>query len=823
MTDFSGKTLGQYELKSVIGRGGTATVYHARQKSTGRHFALKVIDSQFVQDPEFIARFKREIDLQRKLNHRYLLTLTDSGVEDEVLYSVLPLLTGGSLKRIIANHPGGLLLGQIETLLMQLADGLSYLHAQGIIHRDLKPSNVLFDEQNQPYITDFGVADLLQPDPDFEDITNITGQDGGFIGTPVYMAPEQWQLGKIDARTDLYALGVMLYEMLTGKPPYQGDTPFALLMGHINGSPPPLHQHREGLPLALDAVIAKALAKAPDQRYQSAYDLYTAFALAISGNIDREESRKSQQSPPRPAPGSPAPPVPAPQSGPSYPLYPPQTAAGRSTNPLTGLLNTMGSLVDGFFANKSKSKPILEKEPEFGSLEVEDLLSKTWYPPAPPPPTLQTLNEGDHIAGVYTLKKRLDKGDNSRVYHAFDEKRRREVAIKFLAPTQDQQRQKRFQQEAELLGRLQHPHIIAFYDYDSHNGLNYLVMPMLSGGTLRERINQGLPTLPFIQGVAVQLISALDYVHDQGVVHRDLKASNVLFDSRDQSYLVDFGIAKVLDPGESLFQTMVGAMPIGSASYMAPEQWMGGEISAATDQYALGVLLYQMLTGQLPIDAPNLYKAAYEYPKPLSTFRADLPRALEPVIMRTLAKRPDERFPSLTELQTALEAALQNRPIHTPNPPVTPMTTPTSGEAYTPQAPHVFISYSSQQEAYAHRLDEHLRKEGFNVWIARQIVYGDDFWLTIVEAIKTCGAVLVIMSPQSEKSQWVQREIMSAERFEKEVLPLLYEGESFLQFGRKHYVTVTGGMLPPDKFLEALSLHVPRNPHGMGVAVQIKI
>ncbi len=276
MADLIGKRLGQYEIISLLGEGGMATVYRARQSLAGRvqrEVAIKVIESRLAQRDEFVARFEREAQTIISLSHAHILKVFDYGQQEDVIYLVMELLSGGSLAERIRR--GALPLDTTVRLLDQIADALDFAHSKGIVHRDLKPQNVLLDESGNAFLSDFGIVKLL-------DETSGLTQSGVAVGTPAYMAPEQWQAGTVDARSDIYSLGVMLFEMLSGHVPFQADTPFHMMHMHIYEPSPSAHGLRPELPPNVDRVLDRALAKNPIDRYQSAGALAKAFKDSLT-------------------------------------------------------------------------------------------------------------------------------------------------------------------------------------------------------------------------------------------------------------------------------------------------------------------------------------------------------------------------------------------------------------------------------------------------------------------------------------------------------------------------------------------------------------
>ncbi|HLY28242.1 MAG TPA: protein kinase [Aggregatilineales bacterium] len=274
MNNLIGLRLGQYEIVARIGKGGMASVYRARQLSMGRDVALKVISPDVEDTRDFAARFEREARTVATLSHPYILKVFDYGQQDDLLFLAMELLKGGSLADLLRN--GALSPQRVLQILDQISSALDYAHQQGIIHRDLKPQNVLLDGQGNAFLTDFGIAKILSE-------TSALTRTGAAMGTPAYMSPEQWQGATLDARTDIYALGVMLFEMLTGQLPFTADTPYSLMHKHIFDQPPLVRQIRHELPQSVENVISKALAKEPSQRHESAGALAQAYKAALGG------------------------------------------------------------------------------------------------------------------------------------------------------------------------------------------------------------------------------------------------------------------------------------------------------------------------------------------------------------------------------------------------------------------------------------------------------------------------------------------------------------------------------------------------------------
>jgi serine/threonine protein kinase len=286
MSDLSNARLGQYQLVSLISRGGMAAVYLAYQESLDRQVAVKVLATN--HDPQFAERFKREARAIAMLQHHNILPIYDYGEQDGLAYLVMQLVEGGTTlaDRVGTPIPPAAAL----RLMVQLLSALEYAHQRGIIHRDIKPANVLLPADDWPLLADFGIARLIN---DSQQRLTLANQ---IIGTAAYMAPEQATGRPVDARTDLYAVGAMLFEMLTGHVPFEADTPMAVLTRHVYEPAPSPRTLVPELSAELEAAVLCALAKDPSQRYQSAAEMAAALDRLASGVVDTDRTAHPQVS-----------------------------------------------------------------------------------------------------------------------------------------------------------------------------------------------------------------------------------------------------------------------------------------------------------------------------------------------------------------------------------------------------------------------------------------------------------------------------------------------------------------------------------------------
>ncbi len=278
----SSPVFGRYEIRSLLGKGGMASVYLAYDPRFDRQVALKVLPREFLHDPAFFERFHREARTIARLEHYAIVPVYDFGEHLGQPYLVMRYMPGGTLESRLVGGPLPLL--TIAPILKRLADALDYSHNEGVVHRDLKPGNILFDNQENAFLSDFGIAKLAE--------TTVTLTGDTFLGTPAYASPEQVQGGQVlDGRSDIYTLGVILFQMLTGEMPFKADTPVQQLMAHVLNPVPNILEFRHDLPPQCETVIAQAMAKSRDDRYRTA-----ARMAAIVEEVARLETS------PRPRP-----------------------------------------------------------------------------------------------------------------------------------------------------------------------------------------------------------------------------------------------------------------------------------------------------------------------------------------------------------------------------------------------------------------------------------------------------------------------------------------------------------------------------------------
>jgi serine/threonine-protein kinase len=274
------RKLGKYEIIERLGRGGMAEVYRAYHPNLDRYVAIKVLHAFLADDPEFKTRFEREAQNVAKLKQSHIVQVYDFefDAEGESYYMVMELVEGPTLKeRLVelAEQDRLMPLDEAVKIVREAAEALAYAHSRNMIHRDVKPANLMLDQDNRVVLTDFGIAKI------------VTGvqftASGGMVGTPAYMAPEQGLGEAGDERSDLYSLGVILFQLVTGTLPYEADTPLATILKHLHEPTPSARSRNPDVPEAIDRIIAKAMAKEPEDRYQTAAQLIADLDKAMRG------------------------------------------------------------------------------------------------------------------------------------------------------------------------------------------------------------------------------------------------------------------------------------------------------------------------------------------------------------------------------------------------------------------------------------------------------------------------------------------------------------------------------------------------------------
>jgi len=287
--DLVGRSIAGYRLLEVLGRGGMSTVFLAQRLDHPQdRVAIKILMPSSIPTPEefvsFQARFMREAQAAYRMHHPHILPVLGYGQEQDLFYMIMPVISGGTLATRLASASGPLPLAEIAGYLDQLAGAIDYANQHGVVHRDIKPSNALIDTRGSVYLVDFGLIHLFDSGLYAldETPTNLT-TTGRMYGTPAYMAPERFKGEPAEPATDIYALGVLLYQLVTGQVPFSADNPLAVGMKHLNEQPRSPRSLRPNLPEPAEAAILKAIAKRPADRFASAAAFAAAFDAGLEG------------------------------------------------------------------------------------------------------------------------------------------------------------------------------------------------------------------------------------------------------------------------------------------------------------------------------------------------------------------------------------------------------------------------------------------------------------------------------------------------------------------------------------------------------------
>lgn len=364
--DLTGKQIGPYKLENLIGMGGMAAVYASYQASVQRKVAVKVLPSHLAEQSGYLERFKREVELAARLEHPHILPVYDHGTDQGLSYIVMRLLQGGSLSQRLRDNQGMSVEDTLK-ILRQIGNALDYAHHENVVHRDLKPSNVLFDHVGNAYLSDFGISKVIS-----DSTSGLTGT-GQIIGTPSYMAPEQWEGAEATPKTDLYGFGILAYMMLTGRLPFEAPTPLALMRKHLYDTPQSPLEIRPDLPLAVESVIAKSLAKRPENRFNSAKEFVETLERALKGQMNDWEatslrpqhdtaSVESQRTLIEHA-------IPTPPTSVTLPPVPQPAQRGKGIWVMVAVLIALGLMVGGYFA-------FFEREGEPDDADTVQILMK---------------------------------------------------------------------------------------------------------------------------------------------------------------------------------------------------------------------------------------------------------------------------------------------------------------------------------------------------------------------------------------------------------------------------------------------------------------
>ena len=723
MSEFP-RRFGPYVLLKPLARGGMGALYLALAgpEDSAKLCVIKTV-LPHLADKEYLQRFRDEAKVVVRLSHGNLVPVFDSGQVAGEIYLAMDYIEGKDLRATwnrCAKKGIAFPVDIAAHIVKELVRGLDYAHGFGdikLVHRDVSPPNVLLSYSGEVRLTDFGLASST--------LKLEKTAPGIIYGKVSYMSPEQARGEQLDGRTDLYASGIILWELLTGRQlfpsskapgaPKDGHTSEEILRRVRNPDLVPPSRRASRVPPELDRIALKALAPDLKDRYarceELRHDLATFLAQTspatdtgrlanflhdlyaediAAERTEREaliiKSRESYSAkhavaPPPANPdgarvsgtrslGSGPPPLPS-QKG-SVPSQ--KTSSAQKSDP---------GAADSSDSDNARERKLTVREPSLGFRDPSKAnRAATTTPTNDPDPSLTESQDGSRstavlgtvVGGRYYVRRLCGEGGMGRVYEAEHIDIGKRVALKILHPAYSQTPDlvERLRREARAASKISHPNVVDVTDSGTTpEGAFFFVMEYLEGIELGELIyREKRLDIRRTLIIGTQIARALQAAHEVNVIHRDLKPENVLIlrrdGQRDYVKVLDFGIAKSGNDSE-LKESQGGqrrlthpGMTMGTPEYMAPEQASGRPADPRSDVYAVGGLLYEMLSGNPPYEGSNfmeiLHKKANTMPAPLATVRNDVPAQLEALIMRAMAKDPAERPPSME----ALEREMQN-------------------------------------------------------------------------------------------------------------------------------------------------------------------
>jgi serine/threonine protein kinase/Tol biopolymer transport system component len=598
-----------FRIVEHLGRQEAGELFKAHDLRDGRLVMLEVFPGRTA---EAVEQLRQEAEAAAGLGHPHICTVLEVGVSPAGgVYMVRALDEGETLHNRMECGP--LAPEHAVGLASQIAAALGRAHESGIVHGDLRPGNVLVTAGGQVRVSGFGLSGILPADASCPP------------AVAAYRSPEQLA-GTIDARSDIWSLGVLLYQMVTGRHPFRGIPGVdasSLVSAILVSDPEPMSAVKPDLPAELDEAVARALAKNPADRQARMDDFLVALRGILAGGGLTEVDSTVVQVPglrdSRPAAAEPfEEPEPAADPGPASSPRP----ASRPSRPAKTLA-----------------------EPRRRSAADAERLGTT--------------------VAQYRIVGLLGGGSMGTVYQAEDARLLRTVALKFLSVevSGDPQAKARFFQEAQAASALDHPNICTIHEVgETADGHLFIAMASYDGETVRARLSHGPMPVAEALEIARQAALGLAKAHRGGIVHRDVKPANLIVTADGVVKILDFGVAKLRDTGG----VNVAGSFLGTPAYMSPEQARGEEVDSRADVWSLGVVLYEMLTGARPFQGGDdltvvLRSLLEDRPEPPSRLRPEVAPELDRIVARMLARSPAERYPSAAEaladlsaLQTAL-------------------------------------------------------------------------------------------------------------------------------------------------------------------------
>jgi len=637
------RMFGRLVLLRLIARGGMGDVYLAATtgiEGAERPCVVKTIRRDHIHDGSFLARFLDEARVQSQLQHPGVAQVLEAATDESgEPYSVVEYVEGRSLADVRTRAmQAGARIGWPEAvaIVLEMSNALAHVHERagadgtplGIVHRDLSPQNVMVGYAGEVKLIDFGTARGHN--------RRCHTVAGVVFAKPGYVAPEVARQQVGDGRIDLYAVGIMLWELCAGRRYLTGDPAKHLDDAAKGVLVVPSVAEDVGAPKELDEAIAKLTADDPDERFASA----SLASAALGKLLSMAPAGKNGE----------------------------RTVRGRVAALMHALWPHEPGKSRAEFSKLLKETRGLQRDSQ-SRIATSRTGAVTATPSAPEvsEKAAEHMNEG---AGVlsgtsYKLLEKIGEGASGEVWSAEHLELGRKVALKLLAPEHASAKDAidRFRREARAVAAISHPNLVQLYDFGkARDGRVYLAMELLDGEALDHKLRAPISQKDAVS-IAMQSARALEAAHAAGLVHRDLKPANLFVTKNGTLKLLDFGVAMALSDITSDEKRQKGFAIFGTPEYMAPEQVAGEAVDARCDVYALGCVLYEMLTGHKPFEGKSsveiLGKQVREAPiaPRLRAPEKKIPEALEAVVLRAMSKKREERFPSAVAMRRALERA----------------------------------------------------------------------------------------------------------------------------------------------------------------------
>jgi serine/threonine protein kinase len=600
---FSAEFLKTFEMVGFLGKGAMGAVFLMRQVNLDRLVAVKAVRSSGMTEKEN-KRLLKEARVIARLNHPAIRAIHDVGVDHQVPYMVCEYVDGETLADTLKAH-GPMPLTEALRAAMAILEGLEFAHKQGVVHRDLKPGNIMMTREGRPKIVDFGLATANA-------MSTVETLAGRILGTPRYMSPEQCEGNETTLASDVYAMGLVVYEMLTGRLPYDGPSPMNFMDQHIHAKPKTVTEVRPDLPGELDPIIDKALEKDPAKRHASAMQLSEQLLGVFSG-------------------------LTAVRFTPTRPAWVKESAGGPEHGTATMQEGTSGVL---------------------GAASLG--AGSTTWPSSPP-----AVSAGTMLSGRFEMVKPLRTTETGELWLAKDSALEGEqvlVNLLHAALWSNAVAKAGLVKEAKAAIKLSHPNIERLVTLEP-GPTPFFVVEWVEGPTLEadlarraaegQKVYTPEEALPLLEGIA----EGLEYAHARGVVHGDLKPSNVILEPEADGppfpRIGDFGT-------DAVVRTLSAGKPGHASAYRAPELSSGKAPDARADVYALGALLYHMLTLKLPVPPTDTSDPSWPGRVDLLPPREPLPPSVANVVLQALAREPEQRPATPGQLVDRFRGALRS-------------------------------------------------------------------------------------------------------------------------------------------------------------------